>query len=259
MTERKEHWGYRLLAVIIIPSILGIIVNRIDRHTESSPLLKTVDRFVSAFADGQIYKSLLETMWRFGLGFSIALICAVVVGILMGRFRRAENALIDSVRLLRPIPSAAIIPLAMLFFSGIGNTLRIFVISYGVFWPLLIHVYQASKEIDQTLIDTGYTLGKGRLKIFWDIELKAVQPAILAGSRIGLAIGMLLAVTSEIIVPGDPSGIGYLILDFERSFRQPEMLTAIVVLALAGWLLDWGFKWAEPRLLPWHIARTQRL
>jgi ABC-type nitrate/sulfonate/bicarbonate transport system permease component len=259
MQTRKQHWGYRLFAIVILPALFSIIINRIDRQTENMPSLKLVDRFFSAFCDFALYQHLAQTLWRFALGFAVALCCAIVLGIFMGRFKRVENALIDTVRFLRPIPSACVIPLAMLVISGIGNPLRVFVIAYGAFWPLLMHIYQASKDIDQTLIDTAATLGKSRWQIFWQIEFRAVQPAILSSSRIGIAIGLLLAVTSEMLVTGDPSGIGYLILDYERSFKHPEMLTAIVLLAICGWGLDWSFKFAEQYLLPWHVARNKTI
>lgn len=257
MNKRKKHWAYRFITLIFVPTILGSIFDTIARQTETYQFWKLVYRFLYAFGDSRIYTDLMQTLWRFALGFAIALVCAVVVGVLMGRIKRIENALIDTVRFLRPIPSAAIIPLAMLVISGIGNPLRIFVIAYGVFWPLLIHIYQASKDIDQALIDTGRTLGKTRMQIFRGIVLRAILPAIMTSSRIGLAIGLLLGVTSEMLVTGDPSGIGYRILDYERSFKHPEMLAAIVVLAVFGWAIDWAFRWIERKSLPWHNARSK--
>lgn len=257
MNKLKEHWAYKLFSILFISLILGFILNRIDSRIQQSKFWKVVVQFLGAFLDYQIYADLMQTLWRFALGFAIALVCAVVVGVLMGRFKRIQNALIDTVRLLRPIPSAAIIPLAMIVMSGIGNPIRIFVIAYGAFWPLLFHIYQASKDIDRILIDTGRTLGKTRMQIFWGIEMRAIQPAIMTSSRIGLAIGLLLGVTSEMLVVGNPSGIGYRILDYERSFKYPEMLAAIVVLASFGWAIDWAFQCIERKFLPWHVTRSK--
>jgi ABC-type nitrate/sulfonate/bicarbonate transport system permease component len=127
---------------------------------------------------------------------------------------------------------------------------------YACTWPILINTIDGVRNIDRTLIDTGRTFGLGRWKILRKIALPAASPYIITGLRISLAIGLILVTTSEMIVGG--SGLGFFILDEERSLRTSNMYAGIVLVAILGYLLNRLFLVLESIALAWHRGMTAR-
>jgi ABC-type nitrate/sulfonate/bicarbonate transport system permease component len=127
---------------------------------------------------------------------------------------------------------------------------------YACAWPILLNTIDGVRNIDRTLIDTGRTFGLGRWKILRTIALPAAAPYVATGLRISLPIALILVTTSEMVVGG--SGLGYFILDQERSFRITEMYAGIVVVALLGYVLNRIFVALEERMTVWHRGSTLR-
>jgi ABC-type nitrate/sulfonate/bicarbonate transport system permease component len=216
-----------------------------------------IRQFFDSFADVGLWKSLVLTLKRFLEGYVCAVVLGSVLGLAMGRIVTAERVLALPVNALRTIPSAAVVPFSLALLPAAGDGIKIFIIAYGSIWPVLLQVAQGSRDVDRMLIDTGRTLGKSRWRVFFGVVLPATLPAALTGARVGLGIGLLLAVTAEMLTPSD-AGLGYLILDFERSFHYPQMVVAVIVLAAVGASLDWGFRRIESRLVGWHHGHSRR-
>ena len=204
--------------------------------------------FRFAFAR-EIFNHFLDTLGRFICGYLLAAALAVGLGIVLGYFRFAHSLLDLSIELLRPMPSVAIIPVAILLL-GIGNRMMVAVTVYACAWPILVNTIDGVRSIDRTLIDTGRTFGLGRWKILRAIALPAAAPYIMTGLRVSLPIALILVTTSEMVIGG--SGLGYFILDEERSFRITEMYAGIVVVALLGYTLNRLFTLMEARAMAWH-------
>jgi ABC-type nitrate/sulfonate/bicarbonate transport system permease component len=198
---------------------------------------------------------LLVSLGRFVTGYLLSAVIAVTLGIILGYFRLAYSLLEMLIEFLRPMPSVAIIPVAILFL-GIGDPMVVAVTVYACTWPILINTIDGVRNIDRTLIDTGRTFGLGRWKILRKIALPAASPYIITGLRISLAIGLILVTTSEMIVGG--SGLGFFILDEERSLRTSNMYAGIVLVAILGYLLNRLFLVLESIALAWHRGMTAR-
>ena len=198
---------------------------------------------------------LMATLARFFAGYLMAAGLAVSMGIVLGYFRLAHSLFDVSIELLRPMPSVAIIPVAILLL-GIGNAMMVAVTVYACAWPILLNTIDGVRSIDRTLIDTGRTFGLGRWRILRDIALPAAAPYIATGLRVSLPIALILVTTSEMVIGG--SGLGYFILDEERSFRTTGMYAGIVVVALLGYALNGLFVALESRAMAWrHGMRTK--
>ncbi|HEY2986120.1 MAG TPA: ABC transporter permease [Candidatus Binatia bacterium] len=217
-----------------------------------SDALRSLFRFAVA---RELFSHLVDTLGRFLLGYVIAAALAVGLGIVLGYFRFAHSLCDVLIELLRPMPSVAIIPVAILLL-GIGNTMMVAVTVYACAWPILLNTIDGVRNIDRTLIDTGRTFGLGRWKILRTIALPAAAPYVATGLRISLPIALILVTTSEMVVGG--SGLGYFILDQERSFRITEMYAGIVVVALLGYVLNRIFVALEERMTVWHRGSTLR-
>lgn len=254
----SKHWFARICGSLLMAVLGAILFNAIRGPYTNSGFAEIVDRFFSVILTYELYVNLSETIMRFGAGYLIAIALGTALGISMGRSLQIERIFSIPVHILRPIPSAAIIPLAIVLFkSSTGDLMKISIVIYGVFWPVLLQVMQGCKDIDTLLIESGKTLGKSKKQIFIGIILPATTPSIMTGARIGLAIGLLLTVTTEMIAPGKSIGLGYLIIDFERSFKYPEMLAVITIVGLLGWIFDLCFRIIEKKLLHWHHGRKE--
>jgi ABC-type nitrate/sulfonate/bicarbonate transport system permease component len=127
---------------------------------------------------------------------------------------------------------------------------------YAAAWPILLSTVDGVGAIDRTLIDTGRTFGLGRWQMLRRVALPAAAPYIATGLRVSLPIALILVTTSEMVAGS--SGLGYYILDEERSLHTVEMYAGIVVIALAGYALNRLFVAVEARALAWHRGTTLR-
>jgi ABC-type nitrate/sulfonate/bicarbonate transport system permease component len=234
-------WEYasatRLIDPVSMPRVSVIAASWL-RSVEGGPLLHAV----------------LPTLGRIFAGFSLAVVVAVPLGLMMGSSPLVYRLLEPITELVRPIPSSAYIPVAILFL-GIDNEMKVFVIFLACLFPVLLNTYGGVRGIDPVLIDTGRTFGISRLKALWQIVLPAALPSILTGMRISLGIALIVAVVAEMIAGN--SGIGYFILDMQRIFRVPEMFAGIFTLGILGFAINFVFLKIEGRLLHWRGAGVE--
>jgi ABC-type nitrate/sulfonate/bicarbonate transport system permease component len=200
-------------------------------------------------ADGQVVGPLSETLARLAIGFTIGTALAIALGLAMGYRPRLYNLLDPLIELLRPIPKAALVP-ALVLFLGVDNAMKITSIALAVFFPVVINTMQGARGVDPVLINTARTLGVRPLALLRKVILPASAPFIFSGMRLSIALGLILAVISEMIA--GTGGIGFLIIDMQRAFRIRQMYAWIVILAVVGYLLNFMLMLAEQRILFWY-------
>ncbi|HEY8440593.1 MAG TPA: ABC transporter permease [Xanthobacteraceae bacterium] len=200
-------------------------------------------------ADGDVAGPLSETLARLGVGFVIGATLAIALGLAMGYWPRLYDLLEPLIELLRPIPKAALVP-ALVLFLGVDNAMKITSIALAVFFPIVINTVQGARGVDPVLINTARTLGVRPFSVLRKLILPASAPFIFAGMRLSIALGLILAVISEMIA--GTGGIGFLIIDMQRAFRVRQMYAWIVILAVVGYLLNLLLVLAEHRILFWY-------
>jgi ABC-type nitrate/sulfonate/bicarbonate transport system permease component len=226
-----------------------------DLRNYFPPVSRVVQSLFELSVARELFGHLIGTLGRFLGGYLLAASIAVGLGIVMGYFRFVYSLLEVVIELLRPMPSVAIIPVAILML-GIGDAMMIAVTVYACAWPILLSTIDGVRSIDRTLIDTGRTFGLGRWKILSEIALPAAAPYIATGLRVSLPIALILVTTSEMVVGA--SGLGYFILDEERSLRTANMYAGIVVVAAAGYALNRLVIAVESRAMAWHRGMTAK-
>jgi ABC-type nitrate/sulfonate/bicarbonate transport system permease component len=184
-------------------------------------------------ASGSFVAPLAETLSLLALGFGIGCVSACALGLAMGWSAALFRLLEPLVELVRPIPKPALIP-PLFLFLGLGTATKVTVVALAAFFPVLINTLQAVRGIDPVTVGTARTFGYSRTATLLNTVLPASLPMILTGMLI------------------NSKGIGYLILDMQRSFRVPEMYAWIVILGLLGLLLNAVFEWIEGRLVAWR-------
>ena len=244
--------GFALLAGLLILWELSVRLGWIVSPTWPA-FSSVVETFVDSCLDGTYLNVLGQSLLRLAEGYVLATIVAVATGIVMGTWQRAYLLFEPLIELLRPIPSPAYLPMAILFL-GIDNTMKVFMVAFASFFPILLNTVAGVRSVDPVLIDTGRTFGLSRGAIITRIVLPAASAYILTGMRISLAIALIVTVIAEMVAGN--SGIGFYILSAQRSFLIPEMYAGVVALALTGFALNKGFVAAESLLMRWNAAET---
>lgn len=219
------------------------------------PASKIFQSFFEIIVSGEIFGHIGVSLWRAGLGYFLAALIAISLGVLMGYWRSVYEAFGLVVELLRAIPPPAIIPVAILFL-GIGDPMKVFIILFSCVFPILVNTMDGVRSVDPVLIRTARTFGLTQRELIWKVVVPAASPFIMTGLRIALAIALILVVISEMV--GATAGIGYFILQAQRTFRIPQMYAGMLILALLGYALNRCFLIADTFLMAWHKGLTAR-
>jgi ABC-type nitrate/sulfonate/bicarbonate transport system permease component len=206
-------------------------------------------------ASGELLTNLVATLSSWAQGFAIAAVLGIVLGVLMGLFPVVRAMLSTLVELLRPMPSVAIIPIAIVLL-GLGDPMKRFVVAYAALWPVLINTLYGVLAVDPLLLDTARTFRLGRLRSALRVVLPAASPYIATGLRISTSIALILVITAELVA--SRSGLGYAVRAAEQASRVPEVYAGVLTIAVLGYLLNALFVAIEGRLLAWHRGYTAR-
>jgi ABC-type nitrate/sulfonate/bicarbonate transport system permease component len=198
---------------------------------------------------GEVLGPLYSTLRLVLIGFAIGSVVGIALGTAMGWWSAAYRLLEPLVEMMRPIPKAALVPPLMLFL-GIGDTMKITSVALAVTFPVLVNTLQGVRGVDRVLLDSARTHGWSTARALWHVVLPASLPFILAGMRTSLGLALIIAVLSEMLT--GQGGLGFLILDMQRSFLIRQMYAWLVILALVGLALNAVFAWAEARALHWQ-------
>jgi NitT/TauT family transport system permease protein len=236
-----------LAAWEILPRTLG------NLQLYFPPVSRIIASAWDGVVSGQLLGAAFDTTRRALTGLALAFILGLSAGLVMGLWSKANALFVPVIEFLRPIPSTAMVPVALLFL-GIGEDLYLAVIAFGCAWPILLNTFSGVRSTDPLLIETGRTLNLSRLRIVTQIVIPSAVPQIATGVRISLAISLILAITIEMVAGG--SGLGYAILDAERSFAYRRMYAGILVLGVLGLLLNHGFQVASRKSLHWAERST---
>jgi ABC-type nitrate/sulfonate/bicarbonate transport system permease component len=209
----------------------------------------------SGLISGDVSSQIGVTLSVYARGLVLAAALAVAVGILMGTYRPVFDALKVIVEFLRPIPSVAMIPLAILFF-GLGAEMRITVIAYAAFWPLLINTIYGVRAIDPLALDVARNFGVTGAAALWRVTLPSALASIATGFRISATIALVVTITTELIAGN--SGIGFYISQMEQANRLPPMYAAILLTGLLGVVLNSIYLKLERRFVFWTPAARGR-
>ena len=195
----------------------------------------------------------LASVLRVVIGVGLAVLVAVPAGLLIGRFPVLDRLTDWSIQTFRSVPPIALIPLAMLFF-GIGDTPAIVLIFLSALWPLLLNTIFGVRGIERTLLKVATAARASEWLILRDIILPAATPAILTGLRLAIGGGWLTVVTAEMIAV--KSGLGYMILNAQMTFRTDLIFAGIIVIGAIGLGADQVVRRLRTRICRWQDGLT---
>ena len=211
---------------------------------------------VDLVGSGELFNHVASTIRRLIAGFLIACAIGIPVGLAVGLSRTLAQYLTPVVEALRPISGIAWIPLA-LYALGVGEALPHFIIFYGAVFPVLVNTAGAVRQVDPGLLNAALTLGASRALIVRAIVLPACLPMIFVGARLGLGVGWMAVIASELI--GAPSGLGYMIEWNRTMLMSSRVLVGVLTIGFLGYLMDWALRRTAFALTPWWTGWRQHV
>jgi NitT/TauT family transport system permease protein len=199
-------------------------------------------------ATGELWHHMAVSGIEFVLGYVIASILGIALGLAMASSVTAKQALQPWVSGLYATPTIALAPLFILWL-GIGIWSKVIVVISLVLFPVAINTEAGLRTTSERLIEMLRSFGATPRQIFFKVSLPSAVPFILAGLKLGIGRGLIGVVVAELF--GSRAGLGRLISQSADAFNMPDLFAGVVVLAVAGIVLTAGFGWLEKRLVPW--------
>lgn len=215
----------------------------------------SLDRVLTALADylvlPEFWLDVGHTLLQWGLGLAVSIVAGIVVGMVIGLNPFLRKATYTTIEFLRPIPSVALIPAAILLFGdSIGSALLLVI--YASFWQVLLQVLYGINDVDPVAENTATSYGLGRIARVRYVVWPTTLPYLLTGVRLGSAVALILAITAELVI-GNP-GLGLQIALTQSGGAIARMYALIVMTGVLGVLINIGIRAIERRLLLWHVS-----
>lgn len=222
------------LGIWTLASVAGLVPRQF-LPAPWSVAAKFVEMTREPFSGFTLQQHLLSSFMRFGMGFGLAVLIGVPLGLIMGWFRWIDaivSPLFDALRFVAPI---AWVPFAALWFgTGIGGP--VLIIFTGAFPPCLINAHRGARYVDQRLIEAAQTLGARHWHIITEVLLPASVPSIVAGLRVSAGLGWQSLVGAELIVAS--SGIGYVLVKGQASISTSIVMSGMIAIGIVGFAID---------------------
>jgi len=197
---------------------------------------------VTPFAGFTLPQHLLASMQRYVLGFGLAMLIGVPLGLCMGWLRWLDYIVTPVFEAIRYVAPIAWVPFAALWFgTGIGGSIMI--IFMGAFAPCLVNAYRGARFADVRLIEAAQTLSAGPIRMVLEVLLPAALPSIVAGLRIAAGIGWQSLIGAELIVVA--SGIGYMMVQGQSNVATPIVVSGMIAIGLVGVAIDLALRGLE--------------
>lgn len=221
------------------------------------PLRTILTSFADTWTPDRLRADVLPSLLRLTAGYAVAGVLGVAAGLTIGLDRRVRATVEPVLEFFRALPPPVLVPIIMLF-AGIGDSMKVIVIALGCVWPILLNTVEGVRAVDSVQIDTAKAYGISGPARLARVILPAASPQIAAGLRQALSIAIILMVISEMFASSN--GLGFTIVQFQRSFAIPEMWSGIILLGLLGFALSLLFRLAEGRALRWYhgLREAQR-
>jgi ABC-type nitrate/sulfonate/bicarbonate transport system permease component len=216
------------------------------------PITETLGTLGEQLGEASFWEAVGNTLQGWALGLGIAAALAIPIGIVIGSSRLLYRATRGLIEFLRPIPSVALIPLAILIY-GTGLQSKVFLAAFAAFWQLLVATLYGVQDVDPVATDTARSFGFSRRQRLFRVTLPSAVPYIATGLRIASAVSLILTVTAELVIGS--AGLGRSI-NVARSGGNVELMYALIIsTGILGVLLNGIFVRGERRMLHWHPSQ----
>ncbi|OMQ16768.1 nitrate ABC transporter permease [Modestobacter sp. VKM Ac-2676] len=213
------------------------------------PLLDIFRAFADTWLFERVGDDVVPSLTRMIIGYALAVVAAVVIGVALGSSRALGRMADPVVQFLRAIPAPALLPAGILVL-GIGSEMKVALIAFVCLWPVLLNTIDGVAGVDPSLRETARSFQIPWRDRLFRVVLPSAAPQIFAGARISLSLAVIMMVVSEMVA--STNGIGYFVLQSQRTYAITEMWAGIFLLAILGYVLNVLFLLVERRVLRWH-------
>ncbi len=251
--RRVPDWALGWLSVVAVLLLFDVLprIGGLPRD-HFPPISETLSTLGEQLGESRFWEAVLDTLQGWALGLGIAAALAIPLGIVIGSSRLLYRAMRGLIEFLRPIPSVALIPLAILVY-GTGLQSKVFLAAFASFWQVLVAALYGVQDVDPVASDTARSFGFSRRQRLLRVTLPSAVPYIATGLRIASAVSLILTVTAELVI-GSP-GLGRSI-NIARSGGNEELMYALIIATgVLGLVLNSLFLRVERRVLHWHPSQ----
>lgn len=245
----------RGLAGFLVLFVVAELVSRsgIVPPTYLPPTSLVLLRVVELLVDPAFLGEVLATLYAWGVGLALCATVAVTLGVVLGSSSALYSGSRAVIEFLRPIPSVALIPVAMLVL-GNDAEMKIALIIFSASWPVLFNTIYGMHDVDPVAKLTARSFGRGRVSTLLTVSLPAASPFIFTGIRIAASVALIVAVSAELLA-GASSGLGRWMLDAGSTGNRPDLVYAATIIAgLLGLAINAALALVERRFLAWQPA-----
>jgi ABC-type nitrate/sulfonate/bicarbonate transport system permease component len=250
---RRTYRAFKVVAEIVVPIAIVAAWQLWAVHRDDPkfpPPWTILQRFQDLWLFSEFGKHVVPSLERIGLGFALAVVAGILVGIPLGLSRLGRLWAMPHIEYWRAIPPPALLPISVVLLHSIGNVQKVSFIAFFCLFPVLLNTIDGVRGIDPTLVETAQSYGLGTFERIRRIVMPAALPQIVAGMRNSLALAVIMMVLSEYFA--STSGVGYVLLISKNTFDFGPMWAAILLIGVLGYLLNFGFILFERRVLAWH-------
>jgi NitT/TauT family transport system permease protein len=247
-------WVARAAPLLAVIGLLGIWqIAALILNTDSFPTaLDALRAIPSILGDKESLINILASLRRMAVGFGLAVIVSIPLGLMMGRSRGVASFFNPLLMVIYPVPKAALMPIIMLWL-GVGDIAKTLVIFLGVSLPVIYHSFQGAKAVEEKMLWSGAAMGLSAAQRMVRIVLPAALPEILTGCRTGLVLALITMITSEMIAR--QSGAGNILFNALDMGQYDTVYAMIIVVGAMGIGLDAAFERMRGRLVRWSEPR----
>ncbi|OPZ19689.1 MAG: putative aliphatic sulfonates transport permease protein SsuC [Firmicutes bacterium ADurb.BinA205] len=233
------------VAILILIWQILFSVSSYNKALFPSPKM-AFDALIEMISNGRLFENIRTSMFRFAVGYSISVVSAVILGLILGRLPKVFQYVNPVLQLLRPISPTAWMPFIVLLF-GIGDVPAIVIIFIAAFFPVLLSTVSAVGNIDPVYLKVSKNFGIKQPALTWKVIFPAAFPQIANGIHLALGTAWIFLVAGEMV--GAQSGLGYQIIDARNNIRADILLATILVIGIIGILLDGILKIIEKAVM----------
>jgi ABC-type nitrate/sulfonate/bicarbonate transport system permease component len=251
--SRRTYLILAVAAEIAVPVAILLAWQAWTAHAQNPefPKLSSIlAEFRELWLFSQFGTHVVPSLERIGLGFGIAVVAGVAIGVPLGLSRWARAFAMPHIEYWRAMPPPALLPISIVLLHDIGNRQKVAFIAFFCLFPVLLNTIDGVRAIEPTLIDTARSYGVSRRERIRRLVLPAALPQIVAGMRTSLSLAVIMMVLAEYF--SSTSGVGYVLLISKNTFEMGPMWAAILLIGLLGYLLNVLFLLVERRILAWH-------
>jgi ABC-type nitrate/sulfonate/bicarbonate transport system permease component len=249
----RTYKALKIGAEILVP--IAIVVAwqlwTVQSENPSFPRLSTIlIEFKDLWLFSEFGTHVVPSLKRIVLGFVIATVVGVGLGIPLGLSRWTRAFAMPHVEYWRAMPPPALLPISIVLLHSIGDVQKVTLIAFFCLFPILLNTMDGVRSIDPTLLDTARSFNIPRQERIRRLVFPAALPQIAAGMRTSLSLAVIIMVVAEYF--SSTSGVGYVLLISKNTFEFAPMWAAILLIGLLGYGLNVLFMLAERRILAWH-------